>query len=270
MAGRVPEPDVEAAQAYEDLLVPGLFLPSTRGALALAAVARGEAVVDVACGTAIGARLAAGCAGRDGRVVGIDADAGMLAVARRVALGEDDAALDLVCADALALPLPDAAFDAGLCLQGLQFVADPGAALAELRRVLVPAGRLVLSTWGPLEEMPGHVAVYAALEAHGIDTASPRRGFALADPQCLVDLVRSGGFREVEAAQDDAGVHFASAQAFVDGMLRGAPYTRRVLARLAPALREACRDAACRRVARFETAHGLALPARVNLVRARR
>jgi len=46
------------------------------------------------------------------------------------------------------LPVDDASFDVVLCTQVLEHAADPAAAVAELRRVLVPGGRVLLSTHG--------------------------------------------------------------------------------------------------------------------------
>jgi SAM-dependent methyltransferase len=47
-----------------------------------------------------------------------------------------------------ALPVPDASFDVVLCLQVLEHVPDPAAAVRELRRVVRPGGRVLLSTHG--------------------------------------------------------------------------------------------------------------------------
>ena len=47
-----------------------------------------------------------------------------------------------------AIPVEDASFDAVLCLQVLEHVPDPGAAVRELRRVVKPGGRVLLSTHG--------------------------------------------------------------------------------------------------------------------------
>jgi arsenite methyltransferase len=52
--------------------------------------------------------------------------------------------VELHLADATALPVPDAAFDAALAVQVLEYVPDPDAALAELHRVVRPGGRLVV------------------------------------------------------------------------------------------------------------------------------
>jgi SAM-dependent methyltransferase len=47
-----------------------------------------------------------------------------------------------------ALPVPDASFDVVLCTQVLEHAADPAAAVAELRRVVAPGGRVLASTHG--------------------------------------------------------------------------------------------------------------------------
>jgi SAM-dependent methyltransferase len=47
-----------------------------------------------------------------------------------------------------AIPVEDAAFDVALCLQVLEHVPDPAAAVRELRRVVRPGGRVLLSTHG--------------------------------------------------------------------------------------------------------------------------
>jgi 2-polyprenyl-3-methyl-5-hydroxy-6-metoxy-1,4-benzoquinol methylase len=47
-----------------------------------------------------------------------------------------------------AIPVEDASFDVVLCLQVLEHVPDPAAAVRELRRVVKPGGRVLLSTHG--------------------------------------------------------------------------------------------------------------------------
>jgi SAM-dependent methyltransferase len=46
------------------------------------------------------------------------------------------------------IPVTDASFDVVLCLQVLEHVPDPAAAIRELRRVVRPGGRVLLSTHG--------------------------------------------------------------------------------------------------------------------------
>lgn len=47
-----------------------------------------------------------------------------------------------------AIPVDDASFDVVLCLQVLEHVPDPPAAIRELRRAVKPGGRVLLSTHG--------------------------------------------------------------------------------------------------------------------------
>lgn len=261
------EADGRAADAYEHLLVPGLFRPSAQLAVALAGARIGERALDVACGTGIGARLMAPQLGSSGQVVALDIDGGMLATAAQ-APREPGATVDWIEATALALPLRDSAFDLCFCLQGLQFVGDFDRALAEMRRVLQPGGRLVLSTWGTIEAMPGHGAVYEALARQGIDCTSPRRGFTMGNPTDLVALAERAGFVSAEVTQSTDPLMFPSARHFVEGLLLGAPYTRRVIAGLSRQAQADCLHDACDALSRFEGAGGFVLPACVNLLRA--
>lgn len=107
----------------------------------------GERVLDLAAGTATSsAALARG--GAD--VVGCDFSLGMLRVGARA----DHEGVDLVAGDALHLPFRDGAFDAVTISFGLRNTQDIDVALAELRRVTRPGGRLVVCefshpTWAP-------------------------------------------------------------------------------------------------------------------------
>ena len=96
----------------------------------------GDTVLDVATGTgAVVLELLRqkGCA-----VVGLDPSPEMLAEARRRLPSH----VRLVEGDAESLPFPDGAFDAVTFAYPLRYVADPGAALCELARVLRPGGTL--------------------------------------------------------------------------------------------------------------------------------
>jgi len=62
--------------------------------------------------------------------------------------------LGLVAGDALRLPFRDGAFDAVTISFGLRNVADPGAALAEMRRVTRPGGRLVVCEFSTITIAP--------------------------------------------------------------------------------------------------------------------
>lgn len=99
-------------------------------------------MLDVGCGT--GALLAAiAQTSSPGRLVGVDVSPGMLAVARAKLAGR----AALVVADAARLPFADRSFDVAVSTSSLHFWPEPGRALAEIARVLAPAGRLALTDW---------------------------------------------------------------------------------------------------------------------------
>ena len=106
--------------------------------LAATSVVRpGDRVLDAACGTgdlALADRRAGAVT-----VTGVDFSQRMLEQARRKA-----PSLDWVEGDLLALPFGDGEFDAATVGFGVRNVADLEGALAELRRVLRPGGRLAI------------------------------------------------------------------------------------------------------------------------------
>jgi ubiquinone/menaquinone biosynthesis C-methylase UbiE len=139
-----------AAETYERALVPAVFAAWAPFVVALAGPRPGERVLDVACGTGVVARLAAQRVGRAGKVVGLDLNPGMLAVAASATANEPTTSASLTWQEASAtkMPFPDAAFDIVYCQLGLQFFPDRPAALHEMYRVLAPGGRLGLMCGG--------------------------------------------------------------------------------------------------------------------------
>jgi SAM-dependent methyltransferase len=172
-----------AAEAYERHLVPALFAPFAYRLLEAARPQPGERVLDVACGTGIVARLAAA---RGARTVGLDLNEPMIEVARAT-----DPSLEWVTGDAAALPFPDGEFDLVTCQAGLQFFPDRAAAVAEMRRVLAPHGRLAVLVWRAIEYQPAWLKLSEALDRHaGPETAALMRApFALSDAADLQELI---------------------------------------------------------------------------------
>src|SRR6266568_601189 len=105
---------------------------------ALAALLPEGRILDLGVGPGTSAvEMARAARGR--RFVGLDRAAGMLPRARRRA-ALAGVALPLLRADALALPFRRASFDGVAGHSILYLLPDPGAALAELRRVVRPGG----------------------------------------------------------------------------------------------------------------------------------
>lgn len=138
----------------------------------------GERVLDLGAGPGLLALLLAARVGPAGAVCGVDISEPLLAHARRISAGQ--AQLCWLQADATALPLADASFDAAISTQVLEYVAEVDAALAELHRVLRPQGRLVVvdTDWDSMvwavPERARHARVMAAWEAHAPHPRLPR------------------------------------------------------------------------------------------------
>jgi SAM-dependent methyltransferase len=95
------------------------------------------------------------------------------------------------------MPLPDQAFDVVLCQMGLQFVNGKLAALREMRRVLVPGGRTLVTLPGP---KPPLFAIMTDALARHIGPEAAMFGelvFSMHDPDELAELLRGAGFREI-------------------------------------------------------------------------
>ena len=148
----------------------------------------GERVLDIGSGPGLLAHELAAALGPDGRVEGIDVSEAMLAIARRRPAAPGAAPVVFQEVGATELPFADASFDAAVSTQVYEYVEDMPAALAEVRRVLRPGGRLlVLDTdWDSIvwhssdpERMRRVLAVW---DEHLADPYLPRRlGRLLAD-----------------------------------------------------------------------------------------
>ncbi|MER7008878.1 methyltransferase domain-containing protein [Dactylosporangium sp. NPDC000555] len=158
----------------------------------LAARAQGR-VLEVAIGTGLNLPFYPA----EVTITGVELSPAMLAIARQRA-ADLGLGVDLHEGDAQALPFADASFDTVVCALSLCTIPDPTAAIAEMKRVLVPGGRLLLldhiaSTWPPL-----HAAQWL-LERLTIRAAGEHF------TRRQLPLVRAAGFEIVEAERLKAG-----------------------------------------------------------------
>jgi len=99
----------------------------------------GDRLLDVGCGTGAAVRLAAP---EVEHATGVDLSPAMIARARELAAGLDN--VEFVEADSEHLPFDDGAFTALVCTTSFHHYPNPERAVAEMARVLKPAGRLVI------------------------------------------------------------------------------------------------------------------------------
>lgn len=205
----------DSAEAYDRYLA-SAFAPWAEALIARAELKEGERVLDVACGTGVVARYAAPVAGAAGRVVGLDLNEDMLRVARARSTGEVPA-IEWRQGNAAELPFQAGAFDAVFCQQALQFFGDPVACLAEMRRVLSPGARAVVSVCRPILHSPAYVTLANALERH----VSPEAGVMMRSPfsvwsvEQLRSLFTEAGFRTATVAIEVGGLRYPSVEEFL-------------------------------------------------------
>ncbi len=231
-----------------------------------AGVRPGSTVLDVGTGT--GTVAAAACA-RGARVVAVDAEPSMLAEARRAAPEAEVRAATLP-----ELPFPDGAFD---CVVGnfvLNHVGRPADALAELRRVLRPGGRLALTTWAA-PAPPGQSLLGRAFEAAGAvrpaDFPPPPAALAaVTEPGAFTALLTGAGLRSVHGRVLSWN-HRATADDWWAGPATGVAFLGELLHRQEPDVQLGIRREFDRLAAEFLDADGrLALPHAALLVSAQR
>lgn len=171
-----------------------------------AVAAGGSRILDVGCGT--GALAAAAVLRWPGvRVTGVDASAGMLAVATRE-LGVLDATardrVSLVRARADGLPFGDGDFDIAVSAFVLQLVPSRYRALRESRRVLARGGSLACAMWMAGGSFPADDAYADALVAAGLQ---PRDGGGAHDepysPEEAASQLRRAGFARITARRGE-------------------------------------------------------------------
>ena len=133
----------------------------------------------------------------DVTLTGVELSPAMLAIARERAL-ETGTGVDLREGDAAHLPVEDGSFDTVVCALSLCTIPGPARAIAEMKRALVPGGRLLLldhvgSTWPPL---------------YAVQWLAERLTIRLAGEHFTrrqLPLVRAAGFDVVETERLKAG-----------------------------------------------------------------
>lgn len=156
-AKRVAEVFTSVASKYDimnDLMSAGLHRVWKNFTIQISAVSAGEKVLDVAGGSADLSRKFAKRVGSSGQVWLTDINNAMLRVGRDRMI-DDGLAMPVAQCDAERLPFPDNYFDCVSIAFGLRNVTHKDAALAEMRRVLKPGGRLLVlefsKVWKPLQ-----------------------------------------------------------------------------------------------------------------------
>jgi ubiquinone/menaquinone biosynthesis C-methylase UbiE len=257
-----------APQLYERETVHTLGRPLAELMFAHVTLQAGDRVLDAACGTGIVTRVAAQRFRHLAHLVGVDLNPGMLDVARSHT-PTTGVPVEWQQGDLSALPFPEGRFEVVLCQQGLQFVPDPGAALREMRRVLVPGGRLAFTVFS---EIPAYYAVLADALARHVSAAAATSclsRYTLQEATMLQTLVDAAGFGAITIRVLEVQRRMpASAASVVEAMAR-APYARDVAA-VEEAVRHAIGQEVSAALHAYRDGDEAVIPHRSHLVQAQR
>lgn len=145
----------------------------------------GEAALDIGCGTGV---FTLELARRGVNVTGIDHSKEMTSLADSLAAREG-LSIRFITGDAESLPFSDDEFDLVIAVTILCFAADPDRLLREARRVLKPAGRLVLGELNRLSPWAWWRRARRGL------VKSSYAGARFFSPEELAALLRGNGFQ---------------------------------------------------------------------------
>ena len=149
-----------------------------------------ERVLDLACGTANTALLAAA---RGASVTGVDPAPRLLEVARARA-ADQGVDINFALGEAAVLPMANGSVDVLLSVFGVVFAADPVAAAAEMARVTSAQARIVMSAWLPEGAIRQVVRMARETEMAALGAPSMPSAFAWHDAGALSGLLGPHGF----------------------------------------------------------------------------
>ena len=164
----------------------------------------GALVLDAATGTGTAAFAAVHQVGPQGRVLGVDIAADMLAHAKRKVAVHQLTNITMQYGDIEHLDFANYVFDNVLCASGIFFLPDMLAALKEWQRVTKPGGWLAFSSYGVHAFQPLSDLFEARIRRYGV----PSRPFTwqrLSDREQCHDLMRASGFVKVEVCVEQLG-----------------------------------------------------------------
>jgi ubiquinone/menaquinone biosynthesis C-methylase UbiE len=194
--------------------------PAQRRLLELAAVAPGERVLDVACGTGSVTIPAAWAAGQDGHVLATDISEAMVRRTATEAWQEGLGWVETRRANAEDQVAPDGTVDVALCAFGLTHVPDPVRALIAMYQALRPGGRVVVAVWGA-RELCGWAEAFSVVGRHARSDVCPH--FELGTGDALSEVLATAGFPAVASERMTTMLRYRSASAAASAVFEGGP-----------------------------------------------
>jgi len=229
-------------------------------------VVAGTRVLDVGTGPG---DAAGGAAERGAVATGLDIADEMVALARR-----RHSDVRFLRGDAEDLPFAERSFDALVSNFTINHLPQPERAIREFARVLVPGGRVGVSTWDVPARNRFVGILVDAVRASGV--SPPPAGSAgpdpdrFADDRELRDLLRGAGFADVEVRPVSLVHRVADVDELWRGMLGGSVRTAGLVMRQPPQTRRSIRAAVEELADEYRADGALAIPARAKVAHGRK
>lgn len=178
-----------------------------------------DRVLDVACGPGLVAGKVKEVSKANCKITGIDVNEVMLNAARK------NPDIEWHLGSATELPFDDGSFDVVFCQQGLQYFPDRAKGMNEMRRVLVPGGRLSLNVWGPLERQQFDTIFQEGIRAFfGPAAMAPALlGMSLNTYGELRKLATDAGFADVRIRFEHRTARYPDLKEFLTGWTLASP-----------------------------------------------
>lgn len=195
--------------------------PAQSALLDMAGLARGEQVIDVACGTGLVTFRAAALTAPEGKVVGTDISEEMVAAARDAASAKAVANVAFERMDAEELGFEADTFDVALCALGLMYAPDPERAVAQMYRVLKPGGRAVCAVWGERRNC-GWAEIFPIVDGRVQSEVCPMF-FRMGTGEVLRQAMAAAGFRATTSRRIETQLVYADADEACEAAFAGGP-----------------------------------------------
>jgi ubiquinone/menaquinone biosynthesis C-methylase UbiE len=257
----------DRAVDYYDASWAAQLAPAQDRLITMAALQRGERVLDLACGTGLVTFRAAALVGALGRVVATDISQKMVDRTTAEASRRGLAHVHAARMGAEAIEYVDGSFDVVLCALGLMYVPDVPLALREMHRVLAPGGRAVAAVWGARNRC-GWAEIFPIVEARVQSDVCPMF-FQLGTGDALADSFTRAGFARVTSDRLSTELLYENGDAAAEAAFAGGPVAM-AYSRFDDATRASARAAYVSSIASYRDGEGFRIPGEFVITRADR
>jgi len=229
----------------------------------------GEKILDMGTGPGEPAITIARDVGPEGRVTGVDLSENMVTIASRVARARGLANVEFRAMDCAALSFANASFDAVVSAFGFQIFTDPEKAAREAHRVIRPDGRIAVCVWSTGDRVPFLHSLIAPMLEHAEPDESGYipTPYETGGPGEMVSFLHAAGFRDASEEHVQGAMQVASPEDYLRSILEATPIGHS-LSEEDPEVQQEILRKTRENLRRWETPHGLVLPAECVIVSA--